>query len=394
MPARQKDTLAPWAIRKCRTVSPSTSGLGLMYLMAPSPARIRARSGPGASPRPRLRGHPPGTAAVPPRGRTAPPRRERALVRTGQAQAPGPGLPGRPAMAQATGGSAARPRLPHRRPGGSAARPRLPHRRPGQRRTRPGGQPRPSYALPPRAPRHSTADRSAARAPGAGADERGTSREPGSGPGARTGLSGAPGDVFDGRRAMRTGPSRTAARACEGRSAGSRHRRDRLIRCTRPGSSRRGTVPPSGPPGSATRARAALASPTPSPATPPSPSVIRPRMRPSPRPGRSSTMTCCRTGGRRAPTGIGARTRARSARSASARPAASRPVLARPPLPAAVPEQTFAAAPQRQSPRRRGTRHQSPPSRLGPAPREPHPQGTRIASGPWRRKPVIPRAAA
>ena len=156
------------------------------------------------------------------------------------------------------------------------------------------------------------------------------------------------------------------AEGCEGLSAGSRRPPGRPTRFTHPASSRCGTVHPSGPPGSAARARVALARQTPSPGTPRLPSAIRPRTRRSPRPGRSSTKTSRRTDGRRsAPTGTGARTRATPARFAAAPLTTWRPVLVRRPPSAAGPEGAAAVLVQRR-PHRPAAQCRAPPSRLGP----------------------------
>jgi len=161
---------------------------------------------------------------------------------------------------------------------------------------------------------------------------------------------------------------RAAAEGCGDRSVVTHRCQGKQTRCIRPASSRRGTGRPPGPPGSAPRGLPVpLASRRPSRGTPRSPSATRPLTRRRPRPGRSLTTACCRTGGRRdAPIATGAHTPATPARCSGRRPMAGRRDPAglprapddRPPhldgmaRPAAKPERT-AGAPARRSPRGR-----------------------------------------
>src|SRR5215472_655456 len=117
MSAPQKDTLAPWAIPMCRTVSPGTSGLARACRVAPSPTRIPARNGlDTALRRPQPRGHRHGTAVAAPCLPTGP-ERDRALARTGRVRRDGPRRPGHPAMALATAGFHRAPRARPQTPG-------------------------------------------------------------------------------------------------------------------------------------------------------------------------------------------------------------------------------------------------------------------------------------
>ena len=122
MPAAQKDTLAPWAIRMCRTVRPGMSGPVLACRVAPCPMRFRTQNSLAtAFQRPRARsgsgsrgGHRAAEAANggpgsgPRTGGTPGPRTRTGAHRAAPDDRPGPPRPASP-------GADGRPEVPGRR---------------------------------------------------------------------------------------------------------------------------------------------------------------------------------------------------------------------------------------------------------------------------------------
>ena len=395
------------------------SGPAPVRRVAPGPMRFQTpNSLTTAFRRPRARFRVPGagtarpTQALPDRERAAArPGRERVPARTGHppltgrdlrgrpgpARTPGREVPGLRVLAPATAPFRPAPPGQTRATGAARPRPQRPARMAGPERT--GPRPPPQAVRPPPAPlgparvvarSHPGARKAAQAAARSRLAPLGSVRPTGAAPhglpdSARMSGPGPPGHREPAQVAV-AGPPRlletpsagaerlgqrhrgAAAEGCGDRSGVTHRCQGKPTRCIRPASSRRGTGHRPGPPGSAPRGLAVPpANRRPSRGTPHSPPATHPPTRRRPRPGRSLTTPCCRTGGRRgAPIATGAHTPATPARCFGRRPVAGRrapagrphPVDDQPPplhglgRPAAEPERT-AGAPVRRNQRGR-----------------------------------------